>query len=136
MVRSSLGLAVVLWECAAWWLLQLGSWRVHSSDHYMNSTSHTDSLQVKSIKCNPELLLPACLFVLRWYHLSPRGPFQYPIRRVLVKSREVSIGILNYRIALKFGRHIDSSAVDEPVKFQSDRTIFNTNLTASRLCAI
>ena len=40
---------------------------------------------------------------------------------------------LNCRIALKFDRHIDSIAADVPVKFQSDRTIINTNLAASRL---
>ena len=37
----------------------------------------------------------------------------------------------NYRIALKFGRHIGSTA-----KFHSDRIILNTNLAASRLCEI
>ena len=41
------------------------------------------------------------------------------------------IGSLNYRIALKFDRHIGSSAAEVPVKFQSDRTILDTNLTDS-----
>ena len=34
---------------------------------------------------------------------------------------------------MKFDRLIDSTAAKVPVKFQSDRTILNTNLTASRL---
>ena len=46
-------------------------------------------------------------------------------------SRE--IGSLNYRIAVKFDRHIGSSAAEELVKFQSDHTILNTNFAASRL---
>ena len=36
-------------------------------------------------------------------------------------------------MALKFDRHIGSTAAEVPVKFQSDRTILNTNLAASRL---
>ena len=48
-------------------------------------------------------------------------------------SRSREIGSLNYRIALKFDRHLASSAAEEPVKFQSDRTILNTNLAVSRL---
>ena len=39
-------------------------------------------------------------------------------------------------MALKFDRHIDSTAAEVPVKFQSDRTILNTNLVASRLYEI
>ena len=37
---------------------------------------------------------------------------------------------------MKFDRHIGSNAVEVPVKFQSDRTILNTNLAASRLYEI
>ena len=69
----------------------------------------------------------------------PWAPFQYPKRRLsedLVKSRSHEIGTLNYRIALKFDRHIGSIAAEVPVKFQSDRTILNTNLAASRLYEI
>ena len=51
----------------------------------------------------------------------------------LVKSRSHEICTLNRRIALKFDRHIGSNAAEVPVKFQSDRTILNTNLVASRL---
>ena len=51
----------------------------------------------------------------------------------LVKSRSHEIGTLNCRIALKFDRHIGSTAAEVPVKFQSDRIILNTNLAASRL---
>ena len=57
-------------------------------------------------------------------------------RRFIARSREASkheIGTLNCCIALKFDRHIDSNAAKVPVKFQSDWTILNTNLSASRL---
>ena len=54
----------------------------------------------------------------------------------LVKSRSHEIGTLNCHIALKFDRHIGSNAAEVPVKFQSDRTILNTNLAASRLYEI
>ena len=50
-----------------------------------------------------------------------------------MKSRSREISNLNYRIALKFDRHVGSSAAEVPVKFLSDRTILNTNLAASRL---
>ena len=52
-------------------------------------------------------------------------------QQISVLSHE--IGTLNSRIALKFDRHIGSTAAEVPVKFQSDRTILNTNLAASRL---
>ena len=48
----------------------------------------------------------------------------------LVKSRSHEIGTFNCRIALK------CIAAEVPVKFQSDRTILNTNLAASRLYEI
>ena len=53
-----------------------------------------------------------------------------------MKSRSHEIGTLNCRIALKFDRYIGSNAAEVPVKFQSDRTILNTNLAASRLYEI
>ena len=67
--------------------------------------------------------------------LSP-GP-RLNIRKVvlssdLVKSRSHEIDTLNCRIALTFDRHIGSNAAEVPVKFQSDRTILNTNLAATR----
>ena len=46
------------------------------------------------------------------------------------KSRSREIGNSNYRIALKFDKHIGSIAADVPAKFQGDRTILNTNLAA------
>ena len=49
-----------------------------------------------------------------------------------MKSRSRKIGSLNYHIALKFDRHIDSDAAEVPVKFQSNRTMLNTNLMALR----
>ena len=61
---------------------------------------------------------------------------KYVFSQDLVKSRSHEIGTLNCRIALKFDRHIGSTASEVPVKFQSDRTILNTNLAASRLYEI
>ena len=52
--------------------------------------------------------------------------------REIVKSRSGENGSLNYGIALKFDRHIGSSVPEVSVEFQSDRTILNTNLAASR----
>ena len=52
------------------------------------------------------------------------SPFQYPIRRLIVRFRKVSKArdrVLNVRIALKF---------------ESDPTVSYTNLAASRLCEI
>ena len=41
----------------------------------------------------------------------------------LVKSRNREIGGLNYPIALKFGKHLNNSAAEVSVKFQSDQII-------------
>ena len=51
-----------------------------------------------------------------------------------MKFRSREIDSLDHRIALKFvtGTSAALSAADVPVKFQSDRTSINTNLTASR----
>ena len=54
----------------------------------------------------------------------------------LVKSWSHEIGTLNCRIALKFDRHIGSTAAGVAVQFQSDRAILNTNLAVSRLYEI
>ena len=43
---------------------------------------------------------------------------------------------MNYPIALKFDRHLSSTAAEVSVKFQDDHTILNTNLTALRHCEI
>ena len=53
-----------------------------------------------------------------------------------MKSRSHEIGTLNCRIALKFDKHIGNTAAEVPVKFQSDQTILNTHLAATRLCEI
>ena len=68
---------------------------------------------------------------------SPAGP-RLNIRKDvlssdLVKFRSYEIGTLKCHIALKLDRHIGSNAAKEPGKFQSDRTVLNTNLAASRL---
>ena len=49
----------------------------------------------------------------------------------LVKSRSREFGF--YRIALKFDRHLGSTAAEVPVKFLSDWKSLNPNLAASRL---
>ena len=54
----------------------------------------------------------------------------------LVRTRSHEIDTLNFRIALKFDRHIGSTAAEVPVKFESDTTIPNTNLAASRFYEI
>ena len=63
--------------------------------------------------------------------------FQYPIRhlivRSLMKSQSHEIGGLNYHITSKFDGHIDRSAAEVPVKFQSNQAILNTNPVAQRL---
>ena len=69
----------------------------------------------------------------RWHWKDP-GPRlnvrKYVFSKDLVKSRSHEIGTLNSYIALKFDRHIGSTAAEVPVKFQSDRTILNTNIAA------
>ena len=62
-------------------------------------------------------------------------PSQCPKRRLFVRSRKVSKP-RDCRIALKFDRHIGSTAAEVHVKFQSDQTILNTHLAASRLYEI
>ena len=57
------------------------------------------------------------------FHLAAWAPFQYPVRRLVVRSREISsheICTENCLILLKFDRCIGSIAVDVSVKFQSD----------------
>ena len=51
-----------------------------------------------------------------------------------MKSRNREIVGLDYGIALKFNRHLGSTAVEVPVKFQSDRTIINTNRDFASSC--
>ena len=93
---------------------------------------------VTRVNLNVHLGSIAVLSVLVWCSLQfslPRAPSQYPKRRLSVRSRKVSKP-RDCRIALKFDRHIGSNAAEVPVKFQSDRTILNTNLAASRLYEI
>ena len=66
-----------------------------------------------------------------------QGPVSWlDVLEDLVKSPSCKIGSLNYCITLKFGRHISSTAAEVPAKFQSNSTIVDTNLAASRLCKI
>ena len=50
-----------------------------------------------------------------------------------MKSRNRKIGCYYDRKALRFDRHLGSSAAEMPVKFKSDWKSLNLNLTASRL---
>ena len=62
------------------------------------------------------------------------APFQYLIRRLIVRSRKVSkMRDWQPKFALKFDRHVVSSAANVLVECQSDRTIINTNLAALSL---
>ena len=45
-----------------------------------------------------------------------------------VKSRSRDIRVQTFRIALKFDRHLGSTAVETPVKFQSDTVVLIPNL--------
>ena len=68
--------------------------------------------------------------------LEYKAPFQYPIRHLIVRYREVlksRDGSLNCRIALKFDMHTGSDAAEEPAIFHSDQTILNINLADARL---
>ena len=51
----------------------------------------------------------------------------------LVKFRSLEIGCHDYRIVLKFDRHLGTDAADVPAKFQSDCNNVNSNPAASRL---
>ena len=51
----------------------------------------------------------------------------------LAKSPNQDIRIKTSKVALKFKRHIDSSAAEMPYKFQSDTIIITSNLAATRL---
>ena len=53
-----------------------------------------------------------------------------------VKSGSCQIGCYNDCITLKLDRHLPSTAAKVPVKFQSDWTILNTNLTAPTFAII
>ena len=79
-------------------------------------------------------------FTINRHHISRdidnRALFQYLIRRFAIrshKSRSCKIDSLNYRIALRFDKHINSTAAKVSVKFQSDRANLYTNLIPSRL---
>ena len=67
-------------------------------------------------------ILTGLLFTYRTYLLQN-----------LVKCRSREIRVLTSPIALKFDRHIGSSATEMPVKFQNDTISITSNLAASRL---
>ena len=51
----------------------------------------------------------------------------------LFKSRSHEIRVQTFPIALKFDRHLDSSATERPDKFQTGTIIMSSNLAAVRL---
>ena len=64
------------------------------------------------------------------------APFQYPIRRLNLRSCATSnpeIRSLGYRTLSKNDRLVGSSAAEIPIKFQFDRTIIHTNPATLRL---
>ena len=67
------------------------------------------------------------------YMGTSRVMLQFSTKPNLVKSRSREIGCCNGRIALKFDRHLGSSAAEVPVIFQSDWKSLKPNLAASRL---
>ena len=71
-----------------------------------------------------------------WYHVPNGASIHQVVRRLianLVKSRSREIRVSTFPIALKFDRHIGSSATEMPVTFQSDTIITTSNLVTSRL---
>ena len=77
----------------------------------------------------PSITKPQCEVMIS------RAPFQYPIRRLIVKSRKVWQRELNYNctIALIFDMYIGTTAADVRLKFQKDVIISINNLSAPRL---
>ena len=68
------------------------------------------------------------VFQDKTFHSAIWAPFQYPIRSLIVRSREVS-KLRDRQFKLSY-----RSAAELPAKFHSDRTnILNTHLAASRL---
>ena len=72
----------------------------------------------------------SAFFIYDW--VDSRASIHKAVRRLTAKSHEVSrsreIGCYDYRITLKFDRHLDSSAAEMPVKFQSDQKSLNPRL--------
>ena len=78
----------------------------------------------------------ATTVVPRRMQLGSWAQSQYPKKRLSVRSRKVSKPrdlYLELFDRYEIKRHFGSSAADVPVKFQSDTTIYSTNLVASRL---
>ena len=53
-----------------------------------------------------------------------------------MKSRSRGTGNVNHRVTLEFDSRLGSIGAETSVKFQSDRTVLNTNLTVSTLVEI
>ena len=91
---------------------------VFSSQRFMCIIKHAGVLYIRVLKP-----LPGSLFTKRTDVLQ----------QDLVKSWSCEIRVKTVPIALKFDRHIDSSAAEMPVKFQNDMIILKSNLAALRL---
>ena len=64
---------------------------------------------------------------------QPWGLYSHVFSPNLVKHRSRKIECYNNRIDLKCDSHLDSAALELPVKFQSDRQDLNPNPAALRL---
>ena len=62
-----------------------------------------------------------------------RASIPYALRLLTAKSRSHENECYDDRNDLKLDRHLDSTAVEVPVKFQSDWKSLNPNLAASSL---
>ena len=86
----------------------------------------------------PSVRHPKTIYIPIIWHLT-NGPNQYmclPTSPVSVKATTQQLNVLYKTGSLKFDRHSGSSAIEMPVKFQSDTIIITSNLVASTLHAI
>ena len=75
----------------------------------------------------------ALLGLLIWTTPGESFNISYVLLKDVMKSQTHVIGRFNDHMTLKFVMCLSSTAAESPVKFQSDQTIVNSNLMASRL---
>ena len=130
---SSYGIRNKYKTCSIWWWRQkLETW----STWLALQEEHLPITTFLSIRLDP--LSHAWLIL--WYkkYISQdTGPLFTKradvLRQDLAKSRSRAIRVLTCPIALKFDRHLGSTAAEMSVKFQSDTIIITPHLAASRL---
>ena len=102
------------------------------------------NIKTKKQRMKRHTFMVKCPFFLPFYHKYNCYNFCYVSRPLftrltdviphdLLKSRSHEIRIQTFPIALKFDRHLDSSAAERPDKFQSSTIIMRSNLAAVRL---